>query len=531
MERPRGIIVAIAIAVVALVAPLWLSIQLAWRQSVAGEEARVRGYAIDGVARTERVSSQIHEAIDRLRTANLAPCSPEELALMRQIDLDSRYLQAVGRISGNTLVCDSQGSPPIDVGPVDPIDSYTADGLTHRWHFGFPFLKSNPMPAALHMFSAFGFAAVIDSRLSFDTPMDEGGLIDLFRPSLANPFSVAAHPDKLRPEWYRPIAKGSAVTFVDSGYVIALARSRTLDHGIIAASPLTYAQQSVAQFALLFFPVALGCGLAVAWTTYYFTRRSRAMSSMLRSAARRREFAVEYQPIVDMESLRWVGAEALLRWRRNGRNIRPDLFIPVAEESGVITEITGCVMEIVARDLSGLLAIDPEFYVAINLSAADLKSTQTEARLVELMQASGAHGHNLKVEATERGILQGEAVRALLKRIRGMGVKVAIDDFGTGYSSLGALQKLELDVLKIDKSFVDAIGTGGATSEVVQHIIRLAQSLKLEMVAEGVENDAQAEFLRQRGVQRAQGWHFAKSLPIQALSNGLSAQQIENEVA
>jgi sensor c-di-GMP phosphodiesterase-like protein len=517
--------------VVALVAPIWLSIQLAWRQSVADEETRVRGYAVDGVARTERVSSQLHEAIDRLRSANLAPCSPEEIALMRQIDLDSLYLQAVGRLSGNTLVCDSQGSPPIDVGSVDPVDSYTSDGFAHRWHFKFPFAKSYPMSASLHMFSAFGFAAVIDSRISFDTPMDGGGLIDLFRPSPANPFSVASHPEKLRPEWYRPIAKGSAVTFVDSGYVIALARSRTLDHGIIAVSPLIYARQSVARFAFLFVPIGLGCGLALAWTVYHFSRKSLALSSILRGAARRREFQVEYQPIVDLESSRWVGAEALLRWRRNGENIRPDLFIPVAEESGVITEITACMMEIVARDLPRLMAIDPGFYVSINLSAADLKWAQTERRLTNLMRASGAQGLNLNVEATERGILRDGSVRALFRRIRAMGIKVAIDDFGTGYSSLAALQDLELDVLKIDKSFVDTIGTDGATSGVVLHIIRLARSLNLEMVAEGVENAAQAEFLRQRGVERAQGWHFAKSLPIQVLSNALSSQHLKEGAA
>jgi sensor c-di-GMP phosphodiesterase-like protein len=109
---------------------------LAWRQSVSDEETRVSGYALDGVARTDRVSTQLIQAIDRLRKANLPPCSPQELALMRQIDLDSRYLQAIGRLSNNTMECDSQGSRPMDVGPVD---SYTEDGYAHRSHVQFPF--------------------------------------------------------------------------------------------------------------------------------------------------------------------------------------------------------------------------------------------------------------------------------------------------------------------------------------------------------------------------------------------------------
>lgn len=528
LERSRGIIVASVIGLAALVAPLWLSIYLAWRQSLADEVARVRGYATDAVTRTDRVSTQLLEAIDRLRKANLAPCSPEDLALMRQIDLDSRYLQAIGRLSGDTLVCDSQGSPPAYVGPVS---SYTEDGSGLRPNFHLPLAKWQAMPPSLHMISRDGFAVLLDTRISLDTPMDAGGLIDFFRPSAPHPFSAAAEPGKLRPEWYRSMEKGSAVTFVDSGYVVALVRSRTYDSGIIAASPVSYAQQRLARFASIFVPIGLACGLALVWTVYWISRRGLALSSILRAAARRREFQVEYQPIVDLESSRWLGAEALLRWRRDGENIRPDTFIPTAEESGVITEITACVMEIVARDLPELLAIDPNFYVAINLSAADLKSPATETRLAELMRASGARGRNVKVEATERSILQREATRTIVKGIRKMGVRVAIDDFGTGYSGLGALQNLELDVLKIDKSFVETIGTDGATSEVVLHIIRLARSLKLEMVAEGVENAAQAEFLRQRGVQRAQGWHFAKSMGIDVLCAALSMRRLQNEVA
>ncbi len=528
MERSREVTVAILIGLAALVGPLWLSIHLAWQQSVASEEASVRQYAVDGLARADRVHAQLREALNRLRAANLAPCSPAEIALMREIDLESRYLQAVGRISGDTLECDSQGSPPIDVGPVD---SYTEDGDAHRAHLHFPFAKSYPTPASLHMFSNDGFAVIVDRRMAVDTPKDADGVIDLFRPSSPNPFSASAEPAKLRPEWYRTIAKGSAVTFVDSGYVIALARSRTHDHGIIAASPLIYARQRVARFASIFVPIGLACGLALTWAVYSISRRSMALSSILLAAARRREFEVEYQPIVDLKSGRWVGAEALLRWRRNGQNVRPDLFIPTAEESGVITKITACMMELVARDLSKLLAIDPQFHVAINLSAADLKLAQTETRLAELIRVSGAQGRNLTVEATERIILQGDDVHALINRIRAMGIRVAIDDFGTGYSSLASLQNLALDKVKIDKSFVATIGTDGATSGVIVHIIRLARALKLEMVAEGVENKVQAEFLRECGVQWAQGWHYAKSMSIHGLCTTLAGHRLQNEVA
>jgi sensor c-di-GMP phosphodiesterase-like protein len=312
--------------------------------------------------------------------------------------------------------------------------------------------------------------------------------------------------------------------------VVSLARSREYDFGVIAVSPLSYARGRILQFALILVPIGAICGLLIAWLIYRLALRSMGLPSVLRTAARRKEFRVEYQPIVNLETGRWGGAEALVRWRRDGLDIRPDVFIPVAEESGLITEITACVMEIVARDLPRLTAIDSDFYVAINLSSADLKSAGIVDRVYELAE-SGVRSRNLTVEATERGFLDGKEVRGTIARLRSRGVRVAIDDFGTGYSSLASLQKLEIDTLKIDKSFVDTIGTDGATSGVVAHIIRLARSLNLGVVAEGVERESQAVFLRESGVPWAQGWYFAKAMPIDALCETLGIQRLQHEVA
>jgi sensor c-di-GMP phosphodiesterase-like protein len=148
------------------------------------------------------------------------------------------------------------------------------------------------------------------------------------------------------------------------------------------------------------------------------------------------------------------------------------------------------------------------------------------ARLVDdLLARTGCGARHFAIEATERGLIDAEDGGQALKAARDRGVRVALDDFGTGYSSLAYLQKFPLDTIKIDKSFVDSIATGAATSSVVGHIINMARDLKLGIVAEGVETEEQARFLIERGVSHGQGWLFARPMPWAQLVAGLENQE------
>jgi sensor c-di-GMP phosphodiesterase-like protein len=520
MQRTSGVTIAFAIAAVAIVAPILISIRLAWDQSLSGEKSRGLGYSRDVLRRSEETAAQFTQAIDKLNHDHLLACSSDEIDLMRQIDLESTYIQAVGRVAGDSLICTSLGTKqPIPIGPPQLI---SATGVTERNNIHLSIAGPHP----LSVMSKDGIAVLIAPSLVLDTPTEGPGIsIAVFIPSSPDRRFITGQGGDIPSAWLRALPKGAETIFIDDGYVISVVRSAHYDLAVIVAVPELYANRLARRFAFVFVPIGLLCGAGLAWAVMYISHIRLSPSSVLRAATKRGEFYVEYQPIVNMATRRWIGAEALVRWRRNGEIVRPDQFIPLAEESGVITFITEQVVAMVTRDLPKLRDRDSGFQVAINLSAADLSASRTIDLLKRMLETSGAHPSNIEIEATERGFLQGLEARELLAQIRAMGISVAIDDFGTGYSSLSCLETLGLDTLKIDKAFVDTIGTDGATSQVVLHIIEIAHSLNLDMVAEGVETEAQAEFLRDRGVHYAQGWLFGKPMPIERLCESLAAQQ------
>ncbi|MGD0737518.1 MAG: EAL domain-containing protein [Terracidiphilus sp.] len=521
MPKPTRVAIAFAIGTAAVVIPIWASVQLAWNESVSTERALGLSYAHDVQRRTQETASQFGTAIRKLNADGFAPCSPGDLEVMRNLDLGSSYVQAVGRVSGNTLTCAS-----LDFGhqiPLGPPSLTTDRGVEER--LGLQLIPGDTHP--LNVLSKNGVAIIIDPTLVTDTPT-EGPDVELavFVPSNPNRQFISAVGQNFPPKWLQPRPKGSEGTFLDNGYLVIAARSAQLDLAVVIAIPEHYIFSRVKRVAVYFTPIGLLCGLLLAWAVNYISGIRSSFPSMVKRAAKNKNFYVEYQPIVELESRRVIGAEALVRWKSKVAIVRPDHFIPLAEERGLIHLITEQVINIVTRDLPRFLEFNPDFEVAINMSAADLRSGHTHQLLDQMLVSSGVRAHNVEIEATERAFLQGPETARLIGTLRENGFSVAIDDFGTGYSSLACLQSLSLDTLKIDKAFVETIGTDGATSQVVQHIIEMARSLKLHIVAEGVETEVQAIFLEKRGVQYAQGWLFGKPVPINTFCKNLENQPV-----
>ncbi len=240
------------------------------------------------------------------------------------------------------------------------------------------------------------------------------------------------------------------------------------------------------------------------------------LENTLRHALERGEFVLHYQPIVDLRNDLVVGAEALIRWRRTGDAlVAPDRFIPIAEETGFIVEIGEWVMRRACLDYVAWRAqgIAPQ-RLSINVSPRQFRQPGLAGRIRAILRDSGMDAPELELEVTESALMQQPELAArILGELKAMGVGIAIDDFGTGYSSLAYLKTFPIDKLKIDRSFVRDILSDNSDREITQAVIALSHNLGLNVVAEGVENDGQLEFLRAHGCDCVQGYYHARPMP------------------
>jgi EAL domain-containing protein (putative c-di-GMP-specific phosphodiesterase class I) len=236
----------------------------------------------------------------------------------------------------------------------------------------------------------------------------------------------------------------------------------------------------------------------------------------LRKAVVQDELSLHYQPIVDVGTGRIVGAEALARWSHPLRGpIAPNEFIPVAEDSGVIIPIGRWVLR--EACLEAQRWFDAGFgstTIAVNVSAIEFQDRGFLAGVTNILAETGLDPHRLKLELTESILMKRvDATADILHALRGRGVRVAIDDFGTGYSSLSYLHKFPVDALKIDQSFIRQISAEGQDTTLVTAVINMARSLKLRVIAEGVETLAELDFITRLECDEAQGYLFSRPVP------------------
>lgn len=249
-------------------------------------------------------------------------------------------------------------------------------------------------------------------------------------------------------------------------------------------------------------------------------RMRRELASALRDALLNNEFHLVYQPQIDLDDQRLVGVEALLRWHHPERgSVPPDLFIPLAEQSGAIITIGEWVLDQACRQLrewqhNGL----PALRMSVNLSTVQLHHPELCNMVSRILDRYALPPQSLELEVTETGLMEDiDSAARHLQELKATGVRIALDDFGTGYSSLSYLRGLPLDKIKIDKSFTRDLLDDQDDRNIVRTIIQLGRNLNMQVIAEGVECAEQEEYLRSENCHEAQGYYYSRPLPAAAL--------------
>lgn len=269
-------------------------------------------------------------------------------------------------------------------------------------------------------------------------------------------------------------------------------------------------------FFWIYFGVSLPiCFIIVLLSGLLFLRKKNrhSLADDIRSGIENEEFFLVYQPVICAEDGKAKGVEALVRWQHPQMGlVRPDLFIPIAEESKLIVPLTNYIFEKALKDFANM-KVESGFRVAFNVAPEHFTQDDIESKFIHLRDSLARIGVKPLIEITERQLLTPDICQRI-ESLRQLGILVAIDDFGTGQTTLSLLQTMPLDYLKIDKCFIDTIGQDSVTSHVLDTIIELSHKMNYVVVAEGVETQEQADYLTSRQVHFLQGYLFAKPMKL-----------------
>jgi sensor c-di-GMP phosphodiesterase-like protein len=503
VRHRRIIAMACGLALLGTLIPVAAAGYISWKLAVSNERAKLATVAQRAITRADASLKQVAEALDTIAGLTEPPCSSEHIAAMRRLAMSTVVVDEFGYFQDGLLRCTSWGLITQSV-KLDPPDYVAPNGLgvTLRMR---PQANTGIEMMALQRGSYNALVPplrfidiVIDRKMQVVLQTESGGVVAAMNvPDIARASALLASPDAAH-----------------GGELFAVARNAGWI--AVAMEPPSELEASLQQQFLLFLPLgAIIAGVMIALVVW-LSRRRLSLVAELAAAIRGHDLKVEYQPIVSLTTGACVGAEALVRWeRRDGSFVRPDLFIALAEDNGLIEQLTDEVIKRVVSDLRAFLLQRTHLHVAINIAAADIRAGRVLGIIRSTMVETGIRPEQIWLEVTERGFVEVEVARAMLSELRNAGHLVAMDDFGTGYSSLSLLQALPLDVIKIDKSFIDTIGKDASTSNVTSHIISMAKALRLKILAEGIERLEQATYLAESGVDYGQGWLYSRALPAE----------------
>ena len=476
--------------------------------------ARMADYADRILARNQEAAIEIYTTLVPINQLPNPPCSAEEIASLRRIVFTARFLKDIGRVVNNQLLCSSTAgilTPPIAIGS----PNFTSPAGTSIY-------QNRPLRifgAGSAQVIAIGRAeAVLSPDVFSEFPQKPlhywSGAIDrahniLYTPDLGPipiPASVLASPKPVRIGNELYLSRCSQTYIVCSVVHISTKEIDENNRGLMIIYLLT------------------GTISGLACAIVFASQKNRSRTSQLKRAILRGKLSVVYQPVVHLETHQIAGAEALARWTdEDGESIRPETIIALAEAEGFVSDITRFVLTRALDELHEILTADPAFRLSINLAPADLADPRLLLLLDEKLSEHNIAPSSIALEITERATSDRETAITSIRRLRQRGHSIFIDDFGAGYSNLAYLSKLNVNGIKISRTFIATIGTEAVTSSIVPHILSVARALDLEVIVQGIERQEQAEYftghqppaLSQQIL--GQGWYFGKPIPARSL--------------
>lgn len=500
--------------------PVVLALWLAQMSAVSETSAQLSTFAELVLNKIEVVVHQADLARNTAEKYRGDICSDAHQKNMLNTIRGRLYVEDLIYAKGQQFICSTLSKPSQPYRMAEP-DYRRKPDVAIYYYRDIPFYAGYKM-----VYLQRGNYVVAINPLSFSEVMTNDntliyGAYDMVTGAL---FSVSENADAGN---LRKLARREASTFQQDGRFYTIVRSQKRPVAVIIATTQSRFYQNVYRQVMLTLPLGIISSILLLLVCSRTRREFNSPRRRLLRALERRQLRLHYQPIIDIKNNTCVGAEALLRWPGfNGQVMSPAEFIPLAEQEGMIERITDYVVEEVFTDLGNYLSAHPDIYISINLSAADFHSPRLIALITDKAQQYAIRTQQIKIEVTERGFIDVPKTTPVIQAFRQAGYEVAIDDFGTGYSNLHNLYSLNVDILKIDKSFIDTLTTNSTSHLIAEHIIEMAQSLRLKTIAEGVETEEQVSWLLKRGVQYCQGWHFAKAMPPQDFTRWLSEHAV-----
>jgi sensor c-di-GMP phosphodiesterase-like protein len=513
-KRPLPVATALVCgALVALVSMPFFE-HIAMRQLVGQQYVDLDRITANAIQLADSTSGHLNLLARQLNLPAQSPeCSPALRVKLQSVQLGTPGVRAAVRVSDGRISCSSVDLPLADK-PLGIPSSRRRNGV-RAWHG----LSLPDLPGQTFLLleqHQLGVLLVPDEQFQFMADAATG--LAVYE---AGPDGSASYTNALiDPAWLQPLPAG--VNYQQQktadGTLLVRRLSRSGQTIMLASRSKTLAAARARAVRDQLLPLSMLLGVGTFLLVVLMWRPGTSSQRELQRALAGEALFLVYQPVIDLQRGQCIAAEVLMRWRQSdGSIIGPDFFIPLAEQLGMSHLLTERVCQVLERDLPPLLAVHPYFRIGINVSAQELRTDLIVDRLTQLREHLRMVPGQLVVEVTESNMVDTERALPVISRLRECGFTVAIDDFGTGYCSLSYLATYPFDILKIDRSFVNAAGTDSVIGPIAEHIVTLARSMGVQSLAEGVETAAQAETFRQLGVTYAQGYHYGAPMSMEQL--------------